>query len=67
MKKTIIEKLDLLLGTVNENNIYQAKLINEIKQDLMNEWNEIDNYTEQIKQVLDMDVTYELLNNITIR
>jgi hypothetical protein len=67
MKTTIIEKLDLLLGTVNENNIYQAKLINEIKQDLMNEWNEIDNYTEQIKQVLDMDVTYELLNNIKIR
>jgi hypothetical protein len=67
MKTTIIEKLDLLLGTVNENNIYQAKLINEIKQDLMNEWNEIDNYTEQIKQVLDMDVTYENLNNIKIR
>ena len=67
MKTTIIEKLDLLLGTVNENNTYQAKLINEIKQDLMNEWNEIDNYTEQIKQVLDMDVTYELLNNIKIR
>jgi D-mannonate dehydratase len=67
MKTTIIEKLDLLLGTVNENNIYQAKLINEIKQDLMNEWNEIDNYTEQIRNVLDMDVTYELLNNIKIR
>jgi hypothetical protein len=67
MKTTIIEKLDLLLGTVNENNIYQAKLINEIKQDLINEWNEIDNYAEQIKQVLDMDVTYELLNNIKIR
>ncbi len=67
MKTTIIEKLDLLLGTVNENNIYQAKLINEIKQDLINEWNESDNYAEQIKQVLDMDVTYELLNNIKIR
>jgi hypothetical protein len=67
MKTQIIEKLDLLLGTVNENNIYQAKLINEIKQDLINEWNESDNYAEQIKQVLDMDVTYELLNNIKIR
>jgi hypothetical protein len=67
MKTTIIEKLDLLLGTVNENNIYQAKLINEIKQDLMNEWNESDNYAEQIRNVLDMDVTYELLNNIKIR
>jgi hypothetical protein len=67
MKTQIIEKLDLLLGTVNENNIYQAKLINEIKQDLINEWNESDNYAEQIRNVLDMDVTYELLNNIKIR
>jgi hypothetical protein len=67
MKTQIIEKLDLLLGTVNENNIYQAKLIKEIKQDLINEWNESDNYAEQIRNVLDMDVTYELLNNIKIR
>jgi hypothetical protein len=67
MKTQIIEKLDLLLGTTNPENTYQIHLINSIKQDLINEWNEIDNYTEQIKQVLDMDVTYELLNNIKIR
>ena len=67
MKTTIIEKLDLLLNTTPEYNSFHITLINEIKQDLMNEWNEIDNYTEQIKQVLDMDVTYELLNNIKIR
>jgi site-specific DNA-adenine methylase len=67
MKTTIIEKLDLLLATTSEYNSFQITLINSIKQDLMNEWNEIDNYTEQIKQVLDMDVTYELLNNIKIR
>ena len=67
MKTTIIEKLDLLLATTSEYNSFQITLINEIKQDLINEWNEIDNYTEQIKQVLDMDVTYELLNNIKIR
>jgi hypothetical protein len=67
MKTTIIEKLDLLLATTSEYNSFQITLINSIKQDLMNEWNEIDNYTEQIKQVLDMDVTYENLNNIKIR
>jgi hypothetical protein len=67
MKTQIIEKLDLLLGTTNPENTYQIHLINSIKQDLINEWNESDNYAEQIKQVLDMDVTYELLNNIKIR
>jgi hypothetical protein len=67
MKTTIIEKLDLLLATTSEYNSFQITLINSIKQDLMNEWNEIDNYTEQIKQVLDIDVTYENLNNIKIR
>jgi hypothetical protein len=67
MKTQIIEKLDLLLGTVNPENTYQINLINSIKKDLINEWNESDNYAEQIKNVLDMDVTYELLNNIKIR
>lgn len=67
MKTTIIEKLDLLLNTTPEYNSFHITLINEIKQELINEWNEIDNYTEQIKKVLDMDVTYELLNNIKIR
>jgi site-specific DNA-adenine methylase len=67
MKAQIIEKLDLLLSTTSEYNSFQITLINSIKQDLINEWNEIDNYTEQIKQVLDMDVTYENLNNIKIR
>jgi hypothetical protein len=34
---------------------------------LINEWNASDNYAQQIREVLDMDNTYELLNNIKIR
>ena len=67
MKTTIIQKLDNLLALQHEDNTYQINLIKSIKQDLINEWNTSDDYAEQIRQVLDIDVTYELLNNLTIR
>lgn len=67
MKIEIIRKLDMLLDLQNESNTYQIALINSIKKDLINEWNESDMYAQQIRQVLDMDVTYENLNNIKIR
>jgi hypothetical protein len=67
MKTEIIEKLDLLLSTTSEYNSFQIALINSIKQDLINEWNASDDYAQQIREVLDMDNTYDLLNNIKIR
>ena len=67
MKIEIIRKLDILLDLQSEDNIYQTTLINSIKQDLINEWNASDNYAQQIREVLDMDNTYDLLNNIKIR
>lgn len=67
MKIEIIKKLDMLLDLQNESNTYQIALINSIKKDLINEWNESDMYVQQIREVLDMDVTYENLNNIKIR
>jgi hypothetical protein len=67
MKTEIIEKLDLLLSTISEYNSFQIALINSIKQDLINEWNSSDDYAQQIREVLDMDNTYENLNNIKIR
>jgi hypothetical protein len=67
MKIEIIRKLDILLDLQSENNIHQITLINSIKKDLINEWNASDNYAQQIREVLDMDNTYELLNNIKIR
>jgi hypothetical protein len=67
MKTQIITKLDILLGLQSDDNIYQKTLINSIKQDLIVEWNASDDYAQQIREVLDMDNTYELLSNIKIR
>ena len=67
MKIQILTKLDILLSMTPENNIHQITLINSIKKDLINEWNASDDYAQQIRKVLDMDNTYELLNNIKIR
>jgi hypothetical protein len=67
MKTQIIARLDILLSLQNENNMYQIKLLNSIKQDLINEWNASDDYAAEIRAVLDMDNTYDLLNNIKIR
>jgi len=67
MKIEIIRKLDILLDLQSEDNIYQKTLLNSIKKDLINEWNASDNYAQQIREVLDMDNTYDLLNNIKIR
>lgn len=67
MKIEIIRKLDILLDLQSEDNIYQITLLNSIKKDLINEWNASDNYAQQIREVLDMDNTYNLLNNIKIR
>jgi hypothetical protein len=67
MKTEIIEKLDILLSITSEYNSFQIALINSIKQDLIKEWNASDDYAKQIREVLDMDNTYDLLNNIKIR
>lgn len=67
MKTEIIERLDILLSLQDYNNTYQINLINSIKNDLINEWNASDAYVDEIRKVLDMDVTYELLNEIKIR
>jgi hypothetical protein len=67
MKTQILTKLDILLSITPESNIHQITLINSIKKDLINEWNASDDYAQQIRAVLDMDNTYELLNNIKIR
>ena len=67
MKTQIIEDLDLLLKTTSEYNTFHIALITKIKQDLINEWTASDNYAAEIRAVLDMDNTYELLHNIKIR
>jgi hypothetical protein len=67
MKTQILTKLDILLSITKNSDIHQITLINSIKKDLINEWNASDDYAQQIREVLDMDNTYDLLNNIKIR
>lgn len=67
MKTEIIESLDILFSLQKESDTYQKRLITKIKNDLINEWTASDMYVQQIREVLDMDNTYELLNNIKIR
>jgi len=67
MKTQIITKLDILLSITPESNVYQMTLLNSIKKELIKEWNSSDDYAQQIREVLDMDNTYDLLNNIKIK
>jgi hypothetical protein len=67
MKIEIIESLDILFSLQKDSDTYQKRLITKIKNLLVDEWNASDEYAQQIREVLDMDVTYENLNNITIR
>jgi hypothetical protein len=67
MKTEIIESLDILFSLQKDSDTYQKRLITKIKNLLVDEWNASDEYAQQIREVLDMDVTYEQLNNIKIR
>ena len=67
MKTEIIESLDILFSLQKDSDTYQKRLITKIKNLLVDEWNASDDYAQQIREVLDMDNTYDLLNNIKIR
>lgn len=67
MKTEIIESLDILFSLQKDSDTYQKRLITKIKNLLVDEWNASDEYAKQIREVLNMDVTYEQLNNIKIR
>lgn len=67
MKTDIINKLDDLIQLSKDlDNMYFKNKLNEIKKDLLEEWNESDLYYEQIKQVLNYDETMENLNNLKL-
>ena len=68
MKTEIINELDSLIQLSKDlDNAYMKNKLRDIKKLLLNEWNESDLYYEQIREVLNMDETYDLLNNIKIR
>jgi hypothetical protein len=68
MKTEIINDLDILIQLSKDlDNAYMKNKLRNIKNLLLEEWNETDLYYEQIKEVLRHDETMNNLNNIKIR
>lgn len=67
MKTDIINKLDDLIQLSKDiDNMYFKNKLNEIKKDLLEEWNETDFYYEEIKRVLNYDETMDNLNDLKL-
>lgn len=67
MKTDIINKLDDLIQLSKDiDNTYFKNKLNEIKKDLLEEWNETDLYYEEIKRVLNYEETMDNLNNLKL-
>jgi hypothetical protein len=68
MKTEIINEIDSLIQLSKDlDNAYMKNKLRNIKNLLLEEWNESDLYQEQIKEVLRHDETMNNLNNIKIR
>lgn len=66
-KIQILEKLDKCISIIKEtDNIYVRKQLELIAEALIREWNESDNYYNEIRQVLNYDETFINLDNIKI-
>ena len=63
----IINELDnlILLADSNEN-IYMQKKLSNIKNALVEQWNENDLYYDKIKEILNTEETMSNLNDLTI-
>ena len=67
MKTDIISKLDDLIQLSKDiDNTYFKNKLNDIKKDLLEEWNETDFYYEEIKRVLNYEETMDNLNNLKL-
>ena len=65
MKQEVIKELDLLIQLTNDlDNVYIKNRLRYIKNLLVTDWNESDNYEQQIKEVLNYDETMNNLNNL---
>jgi hypothetical protein len=65
MKTEIINELDSLIQLSKDlDNAYMKNKLRDIKNLLLNEWNESDLYYEQIKKELRTEETMNNLNNL---
>lgn len=67
-KQQIIEKLETCISILsNTDNVYVTKQLESVAKALIEEWNEIDGYMQEIIQVLNYEKTMSNLDKITIR
>jgi hypothetical protein len=68
MKQEVIKELENLIQLSKDlDNVYMKNKLHNIKELLLEEWNESDLYYEQIREVLREEETFNNLNAITIR
>jgi hypothetical protein len=67
-KQEIIETLSNCIELSNlSENIYIRNKLTMVAEALIEEWNELDGYEEQVKQAFNYDETMKNLNNLKIR
>ena len=64
-KQEIIETLSNCIELCNlSENVYMRNRLTEVAEILIEEWQESNNYEQQVKKVLNYDETMENLNNL---
>jgi hypothetical protein len=67
-KQEIIESLNRCIYLAKNADItYIERELTKVAEALLDEWNRSDYYAQQISQVLNLEETFENLNNIKIR
>lgn len=62
----IIELENLILLAGSNENVYMQKKLSNIKNALVEQWNENDLYYDKIKEILNTEETINNLNDLTI-
>lgn len=67
MKQEVIKELDSLIQLTKDlDNVYIKNRLCYIKKLLITDWNESDNYEQQIKEALNYDETMNNLNDLKL-
>jgi hypothetical protein len=67
-KTEILTDLELSLNVANSiDNVYLRNKLMKVKESLVSLWNKEDMYYEEIRNALQMDETFENLNQLKIR
>ena len=67
-KTEILTDLELSLNVANSiDNVYLRNKLTKVKDSLISLWNTEDMYYEEIRNVLQMDETFDNLNQLKIR